>query len=262
MAIFSDNPISDFLKGRPTIIKFIDPLTKDTAEFPIDVTMKIDTSIKAKVTSFPVEGSVANVSDHVQPTPLRLSLTGMISTSPTSLLLTVASSLAQKQLESAGKFSGLSKTFASAALAAGVSAAASLGGSASNTDATFAKLLTIRGEVDPDFPKKAMQGMIKMFRQGIPFTLRTYFAEEIYINMVMDSLSFPQSPKIGDSLMFSMSCTKIEIVKSSVSTTELQAADPANSSAADNEDNGGLTGKERDPIDAKSESMYKSITRQ
>ena len=248
------NFVEESLKGRPTVITFIDPLTEEEESFPLDVSMKINTSLKAKVTSFPVEGSTANVTDHVQATPLRLSLTGMISQSPTQLLLTAASSILQKQLSVSGQFSGLSKTFATAALAAGVSRAASLGGSASNKDASFAKLLTVRGETDPEFPKKAMQGMIKMFKQGVPFTLRTFFQEEIYINMVMDSLTFPQDSTSGDSLMFTMSCTKIEVVRSSIAPSELRASDPAGSSAAENDEKGDVPTKPQD-IDASKKSL-------
>ena len=250
------NFVEESLKGRPTVMSFVDPITKDPKEFPLDVSMKIDTSIKAKVTSFPVEGSIGNVTDHVQPSPLRLSLNGMISQSPTQLLLTAASSILQKQLADRGKFTGLTKTFTTAALAAGVSRAASLGGSGSST--SFAQLLTVRGESDPEFPKKAMQGLIEMFKQGTPFTLRTYFQEEIYLNMVMDSISFPQNATSGDSLMFMMSCTKVEIVKSVTSKNELSAADPAGSSAAENSDDGGIVGKAREIL-ASEQSIFSSL---
>ena len=228
--------IFDGFQTNPVRIRFKENLTSgEFKEFPIDVTKAINTNLNARVTKFPVEGG-GNVSDHVQVQPMTIQMDCLISESPSQQLLSIASSVAAGVINATGAFQGLSSTFASAAASAAVSAAAgaidAFGGGASG-GSTYARLLTVRNENDPDFPKKAMKGLIQMFEAGQPFEIRTFFTSEIYQNMVMTSLNFKQTAAEGDSLAFSMTCEKITTVKSfDKNPSEIRMADPAGSSAA------------------------------
>lgn len=226
--------ISNVFTNRASSIRFKVPgIPGPEVVFTLDATTILQTNMKAKATQFPVDGG-KNISDHVQPDPLTLSVKGIISESPNNFLLTLATSISQGLLTTAG-LTGSSATFATAALSAGVSAAAALGGaSGTGLDPTYAYLLSDvnRGITSSEYPKTAMKGMESMFRQGVPFTFRTYFSDDLYQNMVMTSLSFTQESKTGDSLMFDMTCQKVEVVKSILGLAkESAAAQPAASSA-------------------------------
>lgn len=236
---------------KPTVFVFVDPLSEEITEFQIDVTKSMNTSVSAAITQFPVEGR-DNINDHFQPVPITVALEGFIYISPSQKTLTVASNLIAN---AAGKqFQGLSSTFASAAASAAVSGAVQLfGGNVGLESPGYNKLLGKRGEVDPNFPKKAMLGLLRVFERGIPFTIRSYFDVKVYTDMVMTSLSFPQDASVGESLNFSMTAKKIKTVESFTKTTaEIKAKDPANSSAAPKKDNGKVSTKDQGPVDFKS----------
>ena len=207
--------IVSLFTSRASEISFDNPGIPGTKiSFTLDATTILKTDMKAKATQFPVDGG-RNISDHVQPDPLTLTVKGIISESPDNFLLTLANSLIQGQLTTAG-LTGSAATFAAAALSAAVSAAASLGGvTGTGLDASYALLLNDvnRSIFSSEYPKTAMKGMESMFRQGVPFTFRTYFSDDLYQNMVMTSLSFTQDAKHGDSLVFDMTCQKVEVVK-------------------------------------------------
>lgn len=223
----------DGFKTSPVEIVFRKALTSgETKIFALDVVKAIRTDLSASVTKFPIEGG-GNITDHVQLEPMTINLEGMISQSPSSQFLTIASSIAGFAAQTAGQFEGLSSTFASAAASAAVSGVAGLFGGAGK-DASYIPLLTDRKPVDPDFPKKAMKGMIQMFEAGEPFDIRTFFTDDIYRNMVMKKLSFNQTSAEGDSLSFTMSCEKIVLIQEfNVTPAESRMADPAGSSAAE-----------------------------
>ena len=105
------------LRSNPVTIVFGDSLTGSGKEFALDVVTAIKTNMSASITKFPIEEG-GNISDHVQRQPLSISLTGLISESPSARLLTVASSLAGFAASSSGQFQGLSSTFAAGAAAA------------------------------------------------------------------------------------------------------------------------------------------------
>ncbi len=223
-------------QSRHTVFSFEDDLeTSSTgSEFAIDVTESFVTNLKGSLSSFPIEGG-GNISDHFQAAPLRVNLKGLITVSPSQQLLTLASSLLNGAIENnTQRFKGLSSTFVSAALTAG--AAQVLKNSQKDYKKDNANtLLTNRTEVDPDFPKRAMLGLIKLFEAGTPFTIRSYFETSVYTNMVITALSFTHNSSVGDSLSFNMSAQKINIVKRSQisASSELKMADPISSSAAE-----------------------------
>lgn len=149
--------IYDGFKNRETVLVFGDPVNPDQQTIiPIDCSLQISTSMSATVTDFPIEDSTS-ISDHVQPSPLEITINGFISESPSQALLTVASAAVTKALLSTGKFNGLSATFATAAIAAQASLAVSNQQKFDKT-ASFKQLLSVRTESDPEYPKRAMLG--------------------------------------------------------------------------------------------------------
>jgi hypothetical protein len=245
----------------PTAIIFKDADGKEKT-FLIDASLSLNTSLKAKVTSYPVEGR-GFISDHVQPEPLRLRIDGLISQSPDSTFLAVVNAALGFIKGQVSSLTGLSSTFATAAIASGLAAAASQGNQDIDGEATYTDLLLQRQLIDNDFPKNAMQGLVALFKAGNPFRVRTFFSSVLYTDMVATSLSFPQDAKMGDSLRFTMECVKVNIVAAKVSTflgvTEMKAADPANSSATETTENGNLTGKKKDKITESETGFLKSF---
>lgn len=210
-------------------------------EFPVDVTTAINTSLTASVTQYPVEGR-GTITDHVQAQPLSMSIDGFISESPASQLLTGLDSIRSAVIQSAN-FPGLVGTVASAATGALVSRAFNSTKAPAN-DASYVKLLTTRDAVDPNFPKRAMIGLIRMFEKGVPFTMRTFFNDSVYTDMIMTSLTFKQTTKEGNSLSFSMSCKKITITSVFTDTaSEFKMLNPAGQSASDKKVNTKATKK-------------------
>lgn len=210
-------------------------------EFAVDVTTAINTTMTASVTQFPVEGR-ETITDHVQAQPLTMSIDGFISESPSGQLLTALNSIRSAVIQSAN-LPGLVGTVASAATGALVSKAFN-STEAPATDASYVKLLTTRDAVDPNFPKRAMIGLIRMFEKGVPFTMRTFFNDSVYKDMIMTSLTFKQTTKEGNSLSFSMSCKKITIT--SVFTdkaSEFKMLNPAGQSASEKKVNTKATKK-------------------
>jgi hypothetical protein len=227
--------IFDQFSDRSASMEFKDRDGNKTS-FPIDTTESISTGLAAEVTSFPVEGR-GNITDHIQPAPLTLNLQCVISESPSSQILALAGAATSAALSelSTGK---ITNQFAQAAGAAAVAGFAStLGkkqqdyqGKDAYNKVNFGPLLANRKTVDPNFPKRAMVGLIKMFQYGAIFNFHTFFTKDIYTDMVMTSLSFTQTPKEGDSLHFTMSCKQIAVTKAFTEKLEGKAANPAGGS--------------------------------
>lgn len=231
--------IFDGFKNRATILSFSDPITGNITEFSIDASLTINTSMSATVTEFPVEGQ-KTVNDHIQPAPLTISISGVVSESPSQKLLTLATTLATQAVLSSRQYQGLSSAAASGYLASLASSGAARK-SGFDKEASFAKLLSNRNEVDPDYPKRAMLGLQKLFDQGIIFNIRTFFSDVLYQNMAATGLSFTQDADTGDSLSFSMTAKKIRTVTAFTEVAnEVKIADPANTSATKTENKGKL----------------------
>jgi len=240
---------------RAAIMKFTDG-EGNSSEFAIDVTTSINTALSASVTEFPVEGR-GTITDHIQPAPVSLSLQCMISESPSQQLLTLATGLlgaGLKQLTT-DKLTG---QFAGAVAAASMAVNSSMTGKVkpSYSDDTgfgevdFGPLLSNRKDLDVDFPKRAMIGLIKMFQAGTIFSLHTFFTQHLYTDMVMTSLSFSQTPKEGESLSFSMSCKQISVTTafSQVDSLELKASNPAGGSLTPKVDKGKASKKVQEKV--------------
>jgi hypothetical protein len=89
-----------------------------------------------------------------------------------------------------------------------------------------------------------MLGLTRAFERGTLFSIRTYFSDDLYKNMVITSLKFTQSSKTGDSLSFTMGMRKITTVASfAVKKGELKIADPASWSATEVGDQGKTAGE-------------------
>lgn len=254
----------DRFSNRAATMNFkADPTKNEITSFAIDVTSKIDTKLSASVTNFPVEGR-GNITDHIQPAPLTLTLSCMISESPSQALITLASSIAGAGVRNLSS-NKITQEFSGAIAAAGTAAVASqigkkapaFTGKAYNK-VDFAPLLTNRKAYDPNFPKRAMVGLTKMFQQGTIFDLHTFFTSDIYSDMVMTSLTFSQTPKEGESLFFTMTCKQVDVTESVsvLQGKETTAANPAGGSASQNVDKGTSTKGEGD---SGSKSFLKKI---
>lgn len=87
-----------------------------------------------------------------------------------------------------------------------------------------------------------------MFYSGEVFTIRTFFSDIIYQNMVATSLSFNQDANTGDSLSFTLTAKKINLVKPLNPTpVEIRMKDPAGTSAAEESDKGPVTPEVKPP---------------
>lgn len=229
--------IFDLFQTQETTISYVDEFSRIPTEFTLDVTSAIGTTVNAKVTEFPIEGG-SNITDHVQTGPRMLTLTGLISISPSNQLLVLAQALI------GGAFSkiaggGLSGTFAAAAGAAAVGGLASTLGKEN-----ISSLLAIRGVVDPDYPKRAMKGLIFMLEAGQRFTVRTYMSDDLYTDMVLTSVSFNNDAKNGESLPFTLTCKQITTVTSfAKKAIETLMKSPAGSSAAQAVNKGSVKAK-------------------
>jgi hypothetical protein len=229
--------ILNLFQTDETVISYVDEFTKFETEFTLDVCTAIDTTVTAKVTDFPVEGG-GNITDHVQAGPRMLTLTGLISISPSNPLLVLTQALAAGAASQLAG-GGLGGTFAAAAGAAAVSGLAS-----QLNNGNISSLLAIRNVVDPDYPKRAMKGLIFMLEAGQRFTVRTYMSADLYTDMVFTSCSFKNDAKRGDSLPFVLNCKQVKTVSAfGALPIEVNMKAPAGSSAATAVSGGAKAGK-------------------
>ena len=232
--------IYDGFKSRNTIFSFKDSIASGStaAEFAVDATLSFVTSLSGSVTNFPVEDG-STISDHFQANPLVVDIHGFISESPSDLLLSIAGGIASSVV--GGQFKGLSSTFATAATAAAIGYAANGGTDSSYHGGKYNSLLTSRGygKDNKNFPKRAMLGLIKLFNAKSTFTIRSFFDTRIYTDMIIESLNFPHSAKIGDSLEFKMRAKQIKTVRSfTTGVSEFRMKDPVGSSATSSVEKG------------------------
>ena len=224
---FYENPWGQ----EPTTIIFPEKKAGDGIKsFLFDATVNITTSASGSLTRFPIErGSI--ISDHFQPEQLKVEISGIISESPSNVLLTLASNIASfqaSQLISNRKYTSIQTSLAAIAagavgtipylIASKFMASDKLSGFTDKGQADYVEILTSRvtkyGVTIPDknYPKKAMKALVEMLNAGEVFTIRTHFSEELYTDMIMTNISFPQEATVGNSLIFNMSCRKVKIV--------------------------------------------------
>lgn len=186
--------------------------------FVIDVTEFIDTTLSAQVTRWPVEpdrenpGQLGLITDNITLDPLSFSLTGFISNAPLDDNLQSVRSIAQGVLAGVGASIAQNTRIGGASLI-GTGLGAGAGALAGGALAQFLR----GGNGDEAYAKIAMQTLIGMYKAKKPFTIQTFFFQEtgpsnIYSNMVITSLNFPQNVETGDGLAFTMQCEQIQIV--------------------------------------------------
>jgi hypothetical protein len=198
---------TEFILGIEKRLTRIDSLVVDVTEF-------IDTTLTSTITRWPVERSdnlSSSISDNIQLEPVSFSMTGFISNAPLGGLEGALQSVAQGVLAgTAGRIAQNSRLGGNSLIGTGLGAAvgASVGGALGSY---------LRGAGDQTYAQKAMLALVKAYRARKPFTIRTYFFpqgsdQNIYTNMVITSLNFPQSVETGDGLPFTMSCEQIDVV--------------------------------------------------
>jgi hypothetical protein len=182
----------------------------------VDVTEAIVTNREASVTENPVEKGAA-VTDHVRLGPYSLRIEGFISSAPTDEMKSLVESLSSGILSGAGfaagnKLLGQKGSLLGAGLGAtaGIEAASKIGSGLGlfNGD---------RDEGGLSYPQRAMMILLGMQEAAAPITIQTFFfptnsKENIFHDMIITSLSFPQSAAEGDGLKFSLTARRIEFV--------------------------------------------------
>ncbi len=182
----------------------------------VDVTEAIVTNRSASVTENPVEKG-ANVTDHVRLGAYQLRLDCFISSAPTDEMKSLVSSL------TAGLLSGGGFALGNKLLGKQGSLLGAAGGAIAST-AVANKIGSGLGLFDGDrsddgtsYPQKAMMILFGMQESATPITIQTFFfptnsKENIFQDMIITDISFPQTQAEGDGLKFTLTAKRIEFV--------------------------------------------------
>lgn len=179
-------------------------------ELIVDVTDAIVTSRKAIVTEFPVEKG-SDPTDHVRVGTISLRLEGFISSSPTDEMKSVVQSLASGVGAGVGLAIGSAlKVQGGALLGAGLGIAAG-----TQIGQGLGLLSSDREEVN--YAQKAMLVLLRMQEAALPLTIQTFFfptnsKENIFSDMIITDLDFPQSAAEGDGMKFSLTARQVTFV--------------------------------------------------
>ena len=184
-------PLTSFIFGRvPREVSIADTLV-------VDAMTRVAPSRNATPSKFPVE-SGATISDHVQLDNLTLQLDGFISDAPLDSLRSLIGGFAAGRIGT--EVGGLGTTV--------VGAAAGLFG---QTQTGLEGSIKNRSTADTNFPKKALDYLLKTQEDRLPFKIVTSFRD--YDNMVIKTLSADHTAQNGRGLRFSMTCEQIRIVE-------------------------------------------------
>lgn len=231
---------------HPTTIEFID-LDGEPSTLVFDCTTSINTTASSKVTQFPVESGRSTISDHTIKSPLKLALKGVISESPPTPLYNIGKAAIARGTTALKPNSktAVGNAFLQAAVASGIALGVGSGVDRMlNTDysdegqGTIMSQLQDRKQFDFTYPKRAMIALKQLSDYGLPITVRTFFNDSMYSSMVIETVSFSQDAKGGDSLFFSMNLVKVQVVEVKVeerdyiAKSEGKTKPPHNSSAA------------------------------
>lgn len=202
--------LSFFYSDPTTSIELPNPLVAfgnllPLGEMTVDSTKSIVTSRSARVTKFPIEAGFSfskgtQIADHMILDNLQLKISGMFSEAPLSALISAISGVVGTQ-----DFGARQGGFASTALQIGAQTGA----------AAILGMLTSRGFNNTDFPRQAMNGLLELQKLRKPFTIKTYFEESLYTDMVITQLAFPQSSD-AFSLSFDMTMEQVQITSSTL----------------------------------------------
>jgi hypothetical protein len=172
----------------------------------LDAAASIQHNATATPTKNPIEARsgdpIDNFTDHVRLENRTLSIDGLISESPLTVIasalsvFTGASSSLVRDAFGGGALGG----FAQQALAAGVG--------------SIAGLIENRNDDDIQYPSKAFQYLEELRDNRVPFTVITSLKR--YENMILTNLSVPQTGVDGKSLRFSATFEQIQIVQTQV----------------------------------------------
>jgi len=170
----------------------------ETIIIPLDASLSESHTRDSQVTRNPIEDG-STVSDHVMLNPIKLTIEGLISDSPVSIIQsavgTAVSSASQLANSAIGGLGGA---------VAGNSVGGALG--------SLAGLLT----GTPRDPKDAFNELENIWKKRRPIKIIT--ALKKYENMILTNLNVPRNAQIGKSLRFSATLEEIKIVKSSIIT--------------------------------------------
>ena len=231
---------------HPTTIEFVD-LDGEPCTLVFDCTTDINTTASNKVTQFPIESGRFTVSDHTIKNPLKLTLKGVISESPPTPLYNIGKAAIARGTTALKPNSktAAGNAFLQAAVASGIALGVGVGvDRISNTtytdegQGTIMSQLQDRKQFDFTYPKRAMIALKQLSDYGLPITVRTFFNDSMYEGMVIESVSFNQGAKGGDSLFFNMNLVKVQVVevkvekRDFVAKSEGKTKPPHNSSAA------------------------------
>lgn len=191
------------------------------AQLKLDAAKQINHTSAATPSKNPIEARsgdpIDNFTDHIRLENKQLTIEGMISESPLSVLgsafnvFTGAASGIFNDNRLTSQFSG----FATQALAAGFG--------------SIAGLIANRNQNDLQYPLKAFQFLVELQENRVPFTIVTSLKR--YESMVLTNLSVPQEARNGKSLMFTASFEQINIVQTqTVLIPEQKVANPSGAS--------------------------------
>lgn len=179
-------------------------------EMIVDVTEAIVTSRAATISEFPVEQG-SDPTDHVRLGALSLRLEGFISSAPTDEMKNLVQSLVNGVAGGAGAAIG-----SALKIKGGTLLGTGLGILAGNKIGEGLGLLN-SDRNDVNYAQKAMMVLIRMQESRSPQTIQTYFfptnsKENIFTDMIITQLDFPQTSVEGDGLKFSLTARQVTFV--------------------------------------------------
>lgn len=258
-----DNAKRSFGVTQPTEITVIDTNGKSIT-MVVDCSLSLNTDQQMQIPGFPVEVGF-DLSDNAIAKPLRFRLNGLISETELTPFTNVVTGIIAKQVaDQVPPHLGLSDSFVNQAISAGikltfagvqdivgdaVAAIFDIFGTTGVIEDTLGKRGTY---TDIDYPKRAMQALKLIAQDAMPVKITTYFDEESYNNMLIQSISFTQNAETPDALVFTMDCVQIRTVETKkldaitnlfAKITEGNVVDPAGTSAAPEKPKGTKTGK-------------------
>jgi len=168
------------------------PVRAQVGAMQLDASLQENHARQATVSQSPIENG-SNIADHITLSPIKLSLTGIISDTPLTLISSLVGTGVGAVTDVVGdSLGGIGKT----AAAAGVG---SIGGLVQGT---------------PKKPEDAFKYLEELYENRVPFTVVTKLKR--YENMVIASLNVPRNAQIGKGLQFSLEMEQVTIVQSSV----------------------------------------------
>lgn len=170
------------------------PTRAQVGAMQLDASLSENHQRNATISQSPIEDG-SNIADHVTVDPIRLSITGLISDSPLSILNSiVGAGLGTITSQVGDALGGIGR----AAAAAGLGSVASL------------------ATGNPRKPEDSFKYLEELYDNRVPFTVITALRK--YDDMVIKSLTVPRNASVGKGLQFTMELEQVIIVQSSITT--------------------------------------------